>query len=305
MARSSLIRAAGAVIWREAQAGDGIEVVLVHRPKYDDWSLPKGKQEAGEHILVTATREILEETGHTVTLGPPLATVRYRVREGDKEVRYWAARADDGAAPWRGTKEIDRVELVSAKRATKRLTQPRDADLVNELVAALGTPPHATSPLVLLRHAKALARSRWDGADGERPLEPKGSVQAERLPALLRTYGVTRVVTSDATRCVDTVRPLADAAGLPLELEPRLSEEAATRSTKGAASVVRAEVRGDSAVVLCSHRPVMPALLEVLAQASSKEVKRSQVLDTPLTPGAFLVLHRRDGEVVAAEHHEP
>ena len=121
------VLAAGAVLWRPARrsGSDEIEVGLVHRPKYDDWSLPKGKLDPGEHLVACAVREVLEETGHAVRLGAPLGVQRYPVQGLPKEVRYWAARANDSAPPWRGTAEIDRLEFVPASRAGARLTQPR------------------------------------------------------------------------------------------------------------------------------------------------------------------------------------
>ena len=90
------IRAAGAVLWRPGPSGT--EILLVHRPRYDDWSLPKGKQEPGEHIVVTAVREVQEEASIVPVLGPHLRDVWYLAHGQPKRVDYWAARADGAKA---------------------------------------------------------------------------------------------------------------------------------------------------------------------------------------------------------------
>lgn len=306
------IRAAGTVLWRRAQATgqDGIEVGLVHRPKYDDWSLPKGKLDRGEHIVACAVREVLEETGHAVTLGVPLGIQRYPVLDGEKEVLYWAARADDGAPPWPGTAEVDRFEFVPATQARSRLTHPRDAELVAQATAGLGIPPEPTSPLVVLRHAKALARKRWPGIDPDRPLDPKGTAQSDRLAVLLGCFGVRRVVSSDSLRCIDTVRPFATTARVPVELEPRVTEEAHADGGDGAAAAVRELLADPRPTVVCSHRPVLPAMFEALGPLPPSPFLTSPVLAEPLSPGAFVVVHRRFGpdgtaKVAAVERHDP
>ena len=306
------IRAAGTVLWRPVRASGqvGIEVGIIHRPKYGDWSLPKGKLDPGEHIVACAVREVLEETGHAVTLGVPLGTQRYPVPDGDKEVLYWAARADDTAPPWPGTAEVDRFEFVPAARAAGRLSHPRDTELVELASSALGHPPRPTTPLVVLRHAKALARKRWSGSDPGRPLDPKGTAQSDRLAVLLGCFGVRRVVSSDSLRCVDTVRPFATTARIPVELEPRVTEEAHEHGPDGAVDATRELLADPRPAVVCSHRPVLPDMFEALGPLPDSPFLTSPVLDEPLSPGAFVVVHRRFGpdgtpEVVAVERHDP
>ncbi len=306
-----LVRAAGAVLWRPGRASgsSGIEVGLVHRPKYDDWSLPKGKLDPGEHIVACAVREVLEETGHAVALGSGLGVQRYPVADALKEVLYWTARADDAAPPWPGTVEIDRLEFVPIDRAVARLTHPRDGDLVRAAAAALGEPPIDTTPLIILRHSKAVPRKRWDSADADRPLEPKGVAQSDRLAVLLACFGVQRVVSSDSLRCVDTVRPFATAARVHVELEPRVSEEAHDGAPAGAGDAVRELLADPRPTVLCSHRPVLPTLLEALGALPPSPFTGRSVLGSTLSPGGFVVVHRRpaaDGsaQVIAVERHE-
>ncbi|HEU4491760.1 MAG TPA: NUDIX hydrolase [Jiangellales bacterium] len=292
------IPAAGVVMWRPVGDGDsgGLEVCLVHRPKYDDWSLPKGKLDPGEHVLAGAVREVLEETGHRVVLGRPLPSQRYPVGEADKVVHYWAARADDSAPPWSGTPEIDQVEFLPVPEAMERLTHPRDA----ELVADVAADPAPTVPLVVLRHAKAVGRGRWDGPDMERPLDRRGIAQADRLSVLLGCYGVSRVISSDATRCVDTVRPYATATRRTVELEPVVSELGHEQQPDQAATVVSGLLAAGQQTVLCSHRPVLP----VLFAAAAERARCAVPAEPTLPPGGFVVLHHRGGVVVACERHE-
>ena len=94
--RAKSVPAAGAVLWRPGGDGSAPEVAVIHRPRYDDWSLPKGKVDPGETEPVTAVREVHEETGYSCVLGRRLASVSYPVEQGVKKVRYWAARAVDG-----------------------------------------------------------------------------------------------------------------------------------------------------------------------------------------------------------------
>ena len=132
---TDIIRAAGCVLWRRSPMDGALEVCLVHRPKYDDWSHPKGKLKRGEDALTAALREVEEETGYAAVPGAPLPTLGYPVGGRPKEVRYWAAEAADGR--FRPNDEVDRVLWLSPAAARHRLTQLRDRDLVDALLAAL------------------------------------------------------------------------------------------------------------------------------------------------------------------------
>jgi 8-oxo-(d)GTP phosphatase len=287
---SSPVLAAGAVVWR---ADDhGVDVLLVHRPKYDDWSFPKGKLDPGEHVTVAAVREVGEETGLVVRLGPPLRRQEYQTApDTTKRVHYWAARVvgDDRAVDdYEPNAEIDGVVWLSLDDAHERLTYPRDADILVEF----GVSAYGSEPLIVLRHAKALPRDSWSGFDRERGLSDEGVQQARALVPLLQAYGVRRVISSDAVRCTASVQPYADAAGLFVEVDHRLSEEglqdvSATRRMDGLLGL-------EEPVVICSHRPVLPSLFKALG-----------VRDPGLKPGAFVVIHREHGQLRATEHHWP
>jgi 8-oxo-dGTP diphosphatase len=283
------VRAAGAVVTRK-----GGEVLLVHRPKYDDWSFPKGKLDRGEHVVTAAVREVAEETGLDVRLGPALAQQRYRMSNGRwKSVDYWTARVvgSDDVSRYRPNAEIDAVEWVPWKDARERLTYSYDRDTLAEARPLR----RRTRTLVVLRHAKARSRSGWRKDDRLRPLVRPGEAQAQRLVPLLAAFDVTVAHTSSSTRCVQTVVPYADVTGWPVKQYDELSEEDAT--LEGVVDLVDGLLHSDldsGGAVLCTHRPVLPTVLDAL-----------QVPDVFLEPGAMLVVHHRKGRVVATEHLEP
>jgi phosphohistidine phosphatase SixA/8-oxo-dGTP pyrophosphatase MutT (NUDIX family) len=299
MTDSEVVRAAGVVVVRDGAAGP--EVAIIHRGLRADWSLPKGKVEPGEHPIVAAVRECDEETGLVPVLGPPLAQQEYIALGSPKVVDYWSARvgSDEGFAP---DDEVEAVEWLPAGEAASRLTYPRDADLVRDAVAL---PP--SSPLILLRHTQALKRVDFKGkVDGERPLSGKGRSQAKALVPLLAAYGIERVHSSDATRCRETVKRYAKSIDADVHLEPALSEESYVERPKRTSRRMSELLLDPAPLVVCSHRPVMPALVEAIA---SLRITGPFDLDPKLPPGGFLVVHRHfpaDAEqpvVLAVERH--
>ena len=275
--------AAGAVVVRKGA------VLLVHRPKYDDWSFPKGKQDPGEDDVVTAVREVAEETGVEVRLGMPLPSTAYVQLDGrTKLVHYWRASVvgDHDVTTYRANDEIDDVAWVPIEEAVGLLSYERDRDVLAALASS-----RKTTPLAILRHAKALSRKKWEGDDPERPLTDEGQAQAKSLTNLLAAYGITRVVTSSSTRCVQTVQPYVDEHVLTASQTVALSEEHV--DPDAARDLVDGLLADTEPTVLCSHRPVLPVLLERLG-----------VDIPPLDPASLLVVHHRKGEILAAELHE-
>ena len=210
-----VIQAAGGVLWRGAGGkGDDIEIALVHRPRYDDWSLPKGKQDPTEHVTVTARREVEEETGFRAPLGKPLLGQQYTFwREGQalaKSVRFWAMRAPDlPESPFTPNAEVDELCWLPPTQAADLLTHERDkATLKSLFTAAPGT-----STVLLIRHAKAGEKKAWKGPDIERPLDETGREQARAVRLAAACFEPSRIVSADPARCVQTVQPLADGSG--------------------------------------------------------------------------------------------
>jgi 8-oxo-(d)GTP phosphatase len=140
--------AAGAVVWQPSPSGD-VEVALIHRPRYDDWSLPKGKPHPGETLPVTAVREVAEETGCTVTLGPRLGCTRYPVSAGEKVAHYWVARPTGGA--FRPSNEVDELRWLPVPKALELLSHQHD----QTLLAGLDAWTAVTTAVLVLRHADA------------------------------------------------------------------------------------------------------------------------------------------------------
>lgn len=275
--------AAGAVVVRGRNGG---EVLLVHRPKYDDWAWPKGKQDPGEHITATAVREVLEETGLEVRLGRPLPRQAYAVSGGRlKTVHYWIARAMGGKslAGFVPNKEIDDVRWVGFDEAERMLTYADDVPLLDRAHRHLAR----TQALVVLRHGRALRRAEWTGPDDVRPLTDVGRDQARGIEPVLAAYGVTRVVTSNWRRCVDTVLPYAEDMVLPIEVVPDLNEDRADP-----VATLDALLGDWESAVLCTHRPVLPAVLAGLG-----------IDEEPLAPGEMVVCHHRQGRVEATERY--
>jgi 8-oxo-dGTP diphosphatase len=304
-----LVRAAGAVAWRPGS--DGAEILLVHRAKYDDWSLPKGKMEPGEPLPATASREVLEETGARITLGRRLAPARYKVNGNPKQVDWWAARVgsmDPGAVP---NREVDQVAWMSLTQALSRVSYKQDVSVLSDFAAR----PADTVPLVVLRHATALPRSEWRKDDINRPLDKAGTSEAAALAPLLSCFAPdARIVTSPAVRCVDTIRPYADLAGAPVRAVPALSPPADGRApARNGATDHRALlfelIAARAPAIVCAHRENLPALLdaalavaEVADEATAQDAART--VARPLPKAAFLVLHLSAGTLVAIDRFQ-
>ncbi|MBL0887917.1 NUDIX domain-containing protein [Myceligenerans sp. I2] len=307
--------------------GGSLQVQLVHRPKYDDWSWPKGRLDNGETSQAGAIREVAEETGKPIVLGRPLPGLQYLTPEGRvKHVRYWAARrarkghdsfalaARSPVAPV-NRREIDRAEWLGVDDAADRLTREADRRPLEALAEAYEAGLLGTRTVVIARHGRAYPRSEWHGSERDRPLTPVGHAHAAALVPVLAAYGVEQAVSSRWERCATTIDPYVRAAGLRPSFSEYLTEAQHERSPSRVAATMRdllAETNESS--VLCTHRPVMPTVLDALAQHAPHDV--ADVLpsrDPFLDPGELLVAHvaptgtQNGGEpqVVAVEHVAP
>ncbi|WP_349829650.1 NUDIX hydrolase [Brevibacterium litoralis] len=293
------VLAAGAVCWREGRTG--LEILLVHRPRYNDWSWPKGKVDPGETLPETAVREVEEETGYRVHLGLPLPAARYTVgRHLTKHVAYWSAEVPEGTTRHEvaDPKEIDRVEWFPVAEARGRLTLFSDREQLEKVEHAYGTGSLRAWPLLVVRHGKAFPRSKWHETESLRPLLALGTRQALALVGLLTSWPIGRVVSSPWKRCVATVRPLAAALGMQMKKNANLSEKAQRNKPEKTARSIEKMLHKGKPTVMCTHRPVLPTVLEVLARHAPDRVADMLPVDDPhLAPGEVLVVHVRPGAV--------
>jgi 8-oxo-dGTP diphosphatase len=322
-ADQAVVHAAGAVCWDLAPTGaparrdpsdppgqPGLRVLLVHRPRYDDWSWPKGKLDEGEGVVEAAVREVAEETGLEVRLGRDLPAARYALDERtSKHVAYWAARVPGAPTPRPPRPhEVDALEWVSTEEADRRLTRRGDRVQLRALLEAHAEDALDTWPLLVVRHGHARPKSVWGHADADRPLVAVGRRQAQALVPLLAAWSPARVVSSPWERCLQTVEPYLEASGAKLRTRGRLSEDGHRRDpAKVARLVTKLLARGRPAAV-CTHRPVLSTVLGTLAGHTSPGVGDAiPSADPYLEPGEVLVAHvaTASQRVVRVERHLP
>lgn len=305
------VYAAGGVVWRVVD--DKLRVLLIHRTKYRDVTLPKGKVDPGEMLAETAVREIHEETGIRVALGVPVGVSRYRLpSKRTKIVHYWAAEATEAAirvSAFVPNKEIAALEWVSPKKAMRQLSYPVDIEIMEHFLRLIDEGVLRTFPIVALRHAKALGRDEWDGQDAERPLAQRGRKQANSIVGPLLAFGVRKIVSSPAARCVKTVAPLSSSIGRRIDTTKLISQDAWEDGKSDARRVVGDRVRSRKPAVLCTHGPVLPDILSELALATG--TLRGSYLGSAsaLEPAAFSVVHlsvdNPGSGIVTIETHAP
>ncbi|MGK5738815.1 NUDIX hydrolase [Micromonospora sp. URMC 103] len=261
MAAVTEIRAAGGVVWRPAAGAT--EVCLVHRPRYGDWSLPKGKLEPAEHPLMAAVREVAEETDVRAVPQIRLPSAHYRSEGRPKVVDYWSMRAVASGGFQPGT-EVDEVRWLPVDDAIRLVSYPHDA----EVLAAFAALPPVTATVALVRHAHAGTRATWSGPDTARPLDAEGRAQAQALADLLALVRPARLLSASARRCVQTLDPAAARLDLPIEVcgdldEPRPGQQRDERALALAARLQELAVAGGQLAV-CSQGKVIPGALERL-----------------------------------------
>jgi 8-oxo-(d)GTP phosphatase len=306
------VRAAGALLWRPGRPGP--EVALIHRPRYDDWSFPKGKSLPGEHLLITAVREVAEETGVGIVLGRRLSAARYYLSDGRlKQVDYWVARAaqaadgPDGAAdliPFIPNSEVDELAWLPMTAAGDQLSYQHDKQVLSEFAST----PAVTTTIILARHASSRNNKAWQRAgyadDLARPLTPLGHVQAKLLGQILSCFGSARVISSVAERCLATVEPYAALTGGVVEPTPAFvppPDDPAEAAAMAAASrgLVTGLVAAAEPVVICAHRENLPAMLRWVCESLGAPVPAGPAL----RKGAFWALHVAGGRLVSTEQH--
>jgi phosphohistidine phosphatase SixA/8-oxo-dGTP pyrophosphatase MutT (NUDIX family) len=309
-ATAAPVLAAGAVCWR--RRAKSYDVLLVLRPGHGDIGLPKGKNDPGETLPETAVREVFEETGYQVHLGVPLGTTQYVLPNGrDKSVTYWAAEVTKAELE-RGTfipsTEVHGVEWVPLAKVAKRVTYERDMELLQRFAELAVTGELESFALIALRHAKAAFDSP-SGADADRRLTSRGQAQAKAVVPLLAAWGPTRIVSSTAVRCLATVAPLAKATGVEVKKAPQLSQdgwEMQHHEPGGVREIVERRIAKGRTTVLCSHAPVLPEILEQIAEATGSPNGGRMTRAGILATAEFAVVHlavKPPHRVLAIEAH--
>ena len=305
MAATDRIVAAGAVVTRAGK--NEIEFLLIFRKYRGDWTFPKGKVDPGEHLLTAAVREVREETGFAVSLGVPLPTQTYEVDGLRKDSHYWVAQKLAGE--FVPNDEVDEIAWLSFEQAKAKLTYKHDQEV---LAAAANSIP--TIPLIILRHTQSVKRGDWllssdalSEADTSRPLTAVGRMQANSLVGALAAFGAAELHSSDSRRCRDTVGPYATGRSLPVVLEKTVSEERHKDHPERAIARVKELAEIPRALVLCTHRPVLPAVMEALSSIFTVENETKKTFDPAFTPGTMVVYHRDATNlrrIVSVERHQ-
>jgi 8-oxo-dGTP pyrophosphatase MutT (NUDIX family)/phosphohistidine phosphatase SixA len=285
------------VLWRPGtgnsaeSAQEAVEVAVIHRPRYDDWSLPKGKVDPGETAPVAAVREVCEETGHHCVLGRRLNTVSYPIDLGIKKVYYWAARSTGGE--FTPGKEVDELVWLPVADAMKKLDYAQDRKVLRRFAKQ----PADTHTVLVVRHGTAGSKSRYSGDDTKRPLDKRGRAQAEALVPQLLAFGAADVYAADRLRCHQTVEPLAAELGVSIHTEHTLTEEAYAKNPKrGRNRVLRIATHADTPAI-CSQGKVIPDLIAWWCERDGVRPDKARN-----HKGSTWVLSLSAGKLVAADH---
>lgn len=251
-----MVLAAGGVVYRDGFGNTGPQFLLVHRNRYHDWSLPKGKLNKGETFQQAALREVLEETGIECKVGEFLGGVTYPTqRNRPKVVKYWMLRARKGE--FLANLEVDNAEWVGINGARALLTYNRDARLIERAAALLENPTAAR--IYVIRHGNAGVRSKWKGPDKKRPLTGTGRRHAAQITDFMARHPVTEVRSSPAVRCVTSVELLASRLGIEVQTSKKLKETATVDEIRSYVSGI-----GPGAVVLATHKDWIGPLVKDL-----------------------------------------
>lgn len=286
-----VVPAAGAVLWRPDEKSGEPRIAVIHRPRYDDWSLPKGKVDPGETEPVAAVREIQEETGYSAVLGRRLGRVSYPIPSGTKVVRYWVARETGGE--FIPNEEADDLRWLSVADAPAVLSYPMDRKMVGRFAKKAAD----TQTVLIVRHGTAGRKARYRGEDRLRPLDAKGRAQAESLVPQLMAFGASSVYAADRERCRQTVELLAEKVGVPISMEESLTEEAYAADPAAARRRMLAIAELGGTPVICSQGRVIPFLIDWWCKRDGVKPDKSRN-----RKGSTWVLTLAGGTLVAADH---
>lgn len=312
-----VVQAGGGVLWRRGP-WDRLEIALVHRPRYDDWSLPKGKAKRHENLLVTALREVEEETGFVPRIGPFLTRFSYtpgipktaraasparvadaeqsgqvpsaRVAARTKVVGYWSMAAGEGR--FVPGDEVDELAWTSLDEARERLSYPLDRTVLDRFAST----PLDTVAIVIARagHAQPGASAHLRALDG------RGRAQAAGLVPVMRSAASHVLLSSPSARCVETLLPAAGELGIGVEVDPALANTEPDDAREVAARLLRV-ASGGAGVAACVAGPgVDPLVRELTAGSFGPDLGQLR-----LRKGGWWLLHLSGGRFTAAERHDP
>ena len=305
------VYAAGAVLWKVVDKE--LKILVVHRTQHKDISIPKGKVDPGETLPETAVREIREETGLRIGLGPFLGKVEYVMPNNGKhkEVHYWTAEVDPTAAersPFKSNNEIFELEWMTIPVAREKLSYSHDVGLINAFADMHADKLLQTFPIVIVRHGKAVPATSWDGPDSQRPLLHRGQDQARNIAGGIVAFQPTAIYTSTATRCIQTITPLATKSGVRVKESTKLSQERWSPDGANAQAVIERRLAKGKAAVLCSHGPVIPQLVSELMSQTGGAVDATIRRAASPSTGDFSVFHiaktPKGPRIVSVEYHE-
>jgi 8-oxo-dGTP diphosphatase len=288
---SEPVLAAGAVLWQPDPDTGEARIAVVHRARYDDWSLPKGKLDPGETEPVAAVREIFEETGQHAQLGRRLGLVSYPIPGGTKIVHYWVARGRGGE--FIAGDEVDQLRWLSLAAASKRLTYRTDRKVLTRFAKM----PADTQSVLIVRHGTAGRKARYSGDDRNRPLDARGRAQAESLVPQLLAFGASDIYAADRVRCSQTVEPLAREMDLPISLEASLTEEAYAEDPKAARRRILEIAASGGTPVICTQGKVIPYVIDWWCAREGVQPDKSRN-----RKGSTWILSVADGRLIAADH---
>ncbi len=306
------VLAAGAVCWKVTPKGN-LKILVVHRTQHQDVSLPKGKVDPGETLPETAVREIAEETGLVIGLGPPLGIVEYSLPNGrDKVVYYWSAEVSPSAignSTFVSNDEIESLTWMKLDKARAQLSYPHDVDIVDRFAELYEQGRARTFAIIALRHGKAVSPESWDGPDSTRPLMQRGVDQSASIAHGVAAFRPASLISSTAVRCVSTIAPIARITGLEVTEVEGISQDAYASRGDRVARVVRNALDRNETTVFCSHGPVLPQIVSAVVEATGTGLSGQLSRAASLSTGEYAVLHvpaeHPETGIVAVEVHSP
>jgi 8-oxo-dGTP diphosphatase len=285
------VKAGGGVLHRINDDGKR-EFLLVHRPSYDDWSLPKGKLDRREGFLEAALREVREETGIQANRPIEIGSVGYETGAGNRKVvRWWLMNVVGGK--FRPNHEVDEIAWLTRGKANKRLVYRNDRNVLARANALANDPTSST--IYLVRHAQAGVKAQWKDKDHKRPLDRRGRKQAIDLALELQAYPVTRILTSDYQRCLQSAKPLVNGIRLPAETDRCLRVGGPPEDVL---KLIR-NLQGEAAVIITHGEVIGPVIGNLAASGVA--------VDGPMEwkKGSMWILEATKGKVRSARYLKP